>query len=305
MGDVQIVARARGLAKRYGATNALRPLDLELRRGEVFGFLGPNGAGKTTTVKLLLGLVRPSAGSVELFGSPLAGSERTLLRQVGAIVEAPAFYPYLSGRDNLAALARLGEIAESRIDEAIELVGLRGAERHRFQHYSVGMKQRLGVASVILRDPQLAILDEPTSGLDPEGQRDIDVLIRRLADDGRTVFLSSHLMAEVEQICDRVAIMRAGEKIFEGDVREITHGSGRIAIRVPDPERATRVLGDQRWVRGVTRDGPYLVVDAPAGKAADITAALAAAGIYLTEMRPRERTMNDLYHEVMARERAA
>ena len=299
------VVRVRGLSKRYGHVSALNALDLELRAGEVFGFLGPNGAGKTTTVKLLLGLITPGEGSIEIFGQPLGGQEKRLLKDVGAIVESPAFYPYLSGRDNLLVLARLASIDERRVDESIEAVGLSGAEGHRFQHYSVGMKQRLGIASVLLRNPRLIILDEPTSGLDPQGQRDVDLLLRRLADEGRTVFLSSHLMGEVENVCDRVAIMRAGDKLFEGSVSEIVRESGRIAIRVPDAEAAVRVLAEQDWVRDVSRDGEYLVVDAPGERAGDVTAALSGAGIYLTEMRPRGRTMESVYHEVISQELAA
>lgn len=305
MAETDPVVRVRGLTKRFGRACALDRLDLELFAGEVFGFLGPNGAGKTTTVKLLLGLIAPSQGSVEVFGQPLAGNEKRVLRNVGAIVESPAFYPYLSGRDNLLVLAKLGRIDSRKVDEAIELVGLTGADRHRFSHYSVGMKQRLGIASVLLRDPKLVILDEPTSGLDPQGQRDVDALLRRLADEGRTVFLSSHLMAEVEHVCDRVAIMRAGTKLFEGSVREIVRGSGRIAIRVPDPEAAARVLSGQGWIRDVLREDDYLLVDAPRERAGDVTAALSGAGIYLTEMRPREQTIETLYHEVMAQEIAA
>jgi ABC-2 type transport system ATP-binding protein len=305
MASGELVVRTSHLRKDYGRATALRRLDLDLFAREVFGFLGPNGAGKTTTVKLLLGLVQPTSGSVELFGQPLSGNERQLLPRVGAIVEGPAFYPYLSARDNLAVLARLARIDPRRIDEVLELVGLRGAERHKFAHYSVGMKQRLGLASVLLRDPQLVILDEPTSGLDPQGQRDIDALIRRLADEGRTVFLSSHSLTEVEQICDRVAIMRAGEKLFEGNVRELVRGGGKIAVRVPDADAAIRVLAGMQWISDITRDAGYLVIDAPTERAADVTAALAGAGIFLTELRPRQRTIEALYHEVMAREVAA
>jgi ABC-2 type transport system ATP-binding protein len=301
----ELVVRTSRLRKDYGSLVALRALDLELTAGEVFGFLGPNGAGKTTTVKLLLGLVKPTAGTIDLFGMPLPGNERTLLPRVGAIVEAPAFYPYLSARHNLEVLARLGGIDDTRIDEVLELVGLRGAEGHRFAHYSVGMKQRLGLASVLLRNPRLVILDEPTSGLDPQGQRDIDALIRRLADEGRTVFLSSHSLPEVEQICDRVAIMRAGELLFTGNVRDLIRTGGHIAVRVPDADAATRVLATQHWVTDITRDDGYLVIDAPIERAGDVTAALAHAGIFLTELRPRRRTMEALYHEVMDREMAA
>lgn len=301
----EIVVRASQLSKRYGKTEALAGLDLQLRVGEVFGFLGPNGAGKTTTVKLLLGLLRPSGGSVELLGQPLAGHERALLRQVGAMVEAPAFYPYMSGRDNLCVLARLGGVEEWRVDAAIEAVGLKGAERHRFAHYSVGMKQRLGVASALLRDPRLVILDEPTSGLDPQGQREVDALIRGLAERGKTVFLSSHAMAEVERICDRVAIMREGRKVAEGTVAELMGGRDEILLRVPDTAVGLSILGSLPWVGSVAAEGEYLVLEAPAERAGEVTAALAEAGIYLTELRPRRRSMESVYHEVMATEEAA
>jgi ABC-2 type transport system ATP-binding protein len=304
MGDSAIL-RARGLRKVYGKTVALQGLDLELRAGEVFGFLGPNGAGKTTTVKLLLGLVRPTAGSVELFGEPLAGNERRLLSRVAAVVEAPAFYPYLSARDNLRVCARLGGVDERRIDEVIDVMGLRGAEHHRFAHYSVGMKQRVGLASVLLRDAQLVILDEPTSGLDPEGQRAMDALIRRLADEGRTVFLSSHSLPEVEQICDRVAIMRQGEKVFEGAVRDLVQGRDQVLLRVADPAAAMAVLQHLPWISGLGRDGDYVVVEAPPDRAPEVAAALAPASIFPLELRPRRRTMEDVYHAVIGEQTAA
>ena len=293
------VARALGLRKDYRGAVALRGLDLELRAGEVVGFLGPNGAGKTTTVKLLLGLVRPTAGTVELFGQPLAGNEKRLLRRVGAIVEAPAFYPYLSARDNLRALARLGGVDERGMERVLELVGLRGAERHPFAHYSVGMKQRLGLASVLLRDPQLIVLDEPTSGLDPAGQRDIDAVIRSLADKGRTVFLCSHSLAEVEQICDRVAIMRGGEKRFEGAVSELLAGRDELLMRVEPAEAALAVLLALEFVADVSNEGEYLVVAAASARTRDIVAALAARELYPTELRPRARSMEGAYDDVM------
>jgi ABC-2 type transport system ATP-binding protein len=299
------VLQVRGLSKHYAEAVALRHLDLELRPGEVLGFLGPNGAGKTTTIKLLLGLIRPSAGSIELFGQPLHGNESRLLSRVGGIVESPAFYPYLSARDNLRVFARLGGVDERRIAEVIQLVGLGGAERHRFSHYSVGMKQRLGLASVLLRDPQVIILDEPTSGLDPEGQRQIDALIRRLAEEGRSVLLCTHSLPEVEQVCHRVAIMRKGEKLFEGDVSELTRAHDQVLVRVPRPDAAADVLRALPWIARVSAEGEYLVLDVAAERAGEVTAALAAATIYPSELRPRLRTMESIYHAVMGQGLAA
>jgi ABC-2 type transport system ATP-binding protein len=291
--------RASSLSKHYGATVALDNLDLELYPGEVFGFLGPNGAGKTTTAKLLLGLVRPTSGSVEIHGTRLAGNDPRLPARVAAVVEAPAFYPYLSARDNLRVLARLGGVDERRIDEALETVGLMGAERHRFSRYSMGMKQRLALASVFLRDARLIVLDEPTSGLDPQGQREIDALIRRLADEGRTIFLSSHSLPEVEQICDRVAIMNRGAKVFEGVVAELVRGRDQVLLRVHQRDAAAELIRRLPWVGGVAFEGRYLVVDVPADRAGNIAAELSRAGVFPDEIRPRLRTIENLYHSVI------
>src|SRR5690349_23409264 len=202
---------ARGLLKRYGNLVAVDHVDLTVERGDVFGYLGPNGAGKTTSLRMLLGLIRPTDGSARLFGrDPLQVGARAL-DGVAGFVEGPRFYPYLSGRKNLRLLADLdGGVPPSRLDEVLELVELRERAKDRVGGYSHGMRQRLGIAASLLRDPQLLLLDEPTTGLDPAGMRDMRVLIRRLADQGITVLLSSHLMGEVEELCDRVAIVRSG-----------------------------------------------------------------------------------------------
>jgi ABC-2 type transport system ATP-binding protein len=232
--DREIVASTHGLTKQFGTTIAVRNLDLELRAGEVYGFLGPNGAGKTTTIKLMLGLIRPTGGEVRLFGEPLGQNLPALMKRVGAIIEAPAFYPYLSGRENLLALALIGNVSRERVDETLAIVDLRSAADHAFKTYSLGMKQRLGIAATLLRNPSLIFLDEPTSGLDPAGQIEMRQLIPRLAQEGRTVFISSHQMYDVQQMCDRVAILKRGELIAEGPVAQLLRRENAIELRVPD-----------------------------------------------------------------------
>src|SRR6266542_244326 len=209
-----------GLTKRYGERVAVRELDLTVRAGEVYGFLGPNGAGKTTTLRMLLGLVRPTAGRVLLHGRP-PGS----LDGVGALIEGPAFYPYLSGRDNLRVLARHAAVPGKRVDVVLDLVDLSARAGDRYATYSLGMRQRLGVAAALLKDPRLLILDEPANGLDPAGIRDTRRLLRRLGDEGRTVFLSSHLLAEIEHTCDAVAILNRGVCVLSGGVRQVLAAS--------------------------------------------------------------------------------
>jgi ABC-2 type transport system ATP-binding protein len=306
MNDTEIVASARGLTRQFGPVMAVRDLDLDLRAGEVYGFLGPNGAGKTTTIKLMLGLVRPTAGEVRLFGQPLDGDLPALLRQVGAIIEAPAFYPYLSGRDNLRSLALIDGIHETRVDEVLQLVDLTGAADRRFGVYSLGMKQRLGIAATLLRNPRLIFLDEPTSGLDPAGQLEVRELIPTLAREGRTVFVSSHQMHELQQMCDRVAILKQGRLLAEGPVASLlTAGGSTIELRVAEPEAAERVLRAVDWISSVERDRDRVVVGAPAGRAADVNRLLASAGIYASEIRPREQSLEEFFLEVTGEAGAA
>jgi ABC-2 type transport system ATP-binding protein len=292
------VVETRGLTKRYGELYALRNLDLALLPGEVFGFLGPNGSGKTTTVKLLLGLIRPTAGEIYLFDEPAEGNREHLLRRVAAIVEAPAFYPYLTGRQNLHLLAQLDDAPAKRVDELLEQVSLGTVADRKFDGYSVGMKQRLGIAAALLRDPRLVLLDEPTSGLDPAGQREIRALIPRMAQGGCTVFISSHMMHEVQEICDRVGILKAGELQSVGPVSQLLSDTGLIEVRVAEQEQALAVLRGLSWVDAVEQRDGVLSVAAPLERSADINRALAESGVYASEIRRHEQSLEEFFLEV-------
>ncbi len=233
------IIEARGLYKSYGSTPAVQGIDVVLERGGVFGVLGPNGSGKSTTVRMLLGLARPDRGTVKLFGRPLAEGIPGLLGRVGAVVETPAFVPYLSGRDNLRLLDRYTPGAgDDAIDAVLRRVHLEEAADRRFKGYSLGMKQRLGIAAAILHDPELIILDEPTNGLDPQGTREVRELIPELAAEGRTVVLCSHLLHEVEQVCDRVAIFQRGKLIAQGTTAELVGEHIEYEIRLPEIDAA-------------------------------------------------------------------
>ena len=232
--------RCQGLTKRYGSTVAVEGLDLAVETGQVFGFLGPNGSGKTTTMRMLLGLVRPTSGRAWLNGAPLPDPDG--LFRVGAMIEEPAFYPWLSGRANLEVLALCGPPLPrpDALDRALDRVALAPVAGRKLKAYSQGMRQRLGLAVALLRDPTLLLLDEPTNGMDPAGIREFRSLLRSLADDGTTVFLSSHLLGEVEQVCDRVAVLHAGRLAKQGPVAELTSAGGleETFLRLTDgPER--------------------------------------------------------------------
>ena len=239
--------RARGLVKRYKEVLAVDHIDLNVRAGDVYGFLGPNGAGKTTTLRMALGLITPSEGSVELFGrDPMRDGARAL-EGVAGFVEAPRFYPYMSARKNLELLAALdGDDARSRIDEVLAIVELAPRARHRVGGYSHGMRQRLGIAAALLRRPRLLVLDEPATGLDPAGMRDMRLLIRRLADEGITVLLSSHQLPEVQELCDRVAIVDSGRVVYEGALADLRRqGGAGYQLRTTDDERALALVKAQ------------------------------------------------------------
>jgi len=292
----EVVLRVVGLTKRYGARIAVQSLDLAVRRGEVFGFLGPNGAGKTTAIAMILRLVAPDAGRVEILGHDVSHDAESALRRVGAIVETPTFYPYLSGLDNLRvfALAR-GGVSEKRIADVLALVGLRGRERDRYSAYSLGMKQRLGIAGALLNDPDLLILDEPTNGLDPAGIIEIRQLIRRLADGGQTIVLCSHLLGEVQQVCDRVAIMAGGRIVAQGTVETLLREGAVTLLRVDDPARAEAILRRAPWVVGITREGDTFTLEMPEEDAFVLGRMMAEHGIVIGEMRRRERDLEQFF----------
>jgi ABC-2 type transport system ATP-binding protein len=238
-----------GLTKRFrGGQLAVDHIDLAVPEGSVYGFLGPNGSGKTTTIRMLLGLAFPTSGSAALLDVPMPDGVTGVLHRVGSLVEGPAFYPFLSGRDNLArcdAADRTADprTARARIDEALDRVGLLSAAKKRYRNYSLGMKQRLAIAASLLRPRELIILDEPTNGLDPQGTREVRALVRQIAADGTTVFVSSHLLAEVEQICTHVGVMRTGRLVFQDSLPELRRtGAARVIVRTADPEGALKVL---------------------------------------------------------------
>jgi ABC-2 type transport system ATP-binding protein len=284
-----------GLGKRFRSVTAVEDLNISIHRGEVYGFLGPNGAGKTTTLRMLLGLIKPSSGTATVLGEE-PGSPKGL-RGVGALVESPAFYPYLSGRDNLRVMARYCEAPHSRVDEVLGQVELVGRAGDKFKRYSLGMKQRLGVAAALLKDPELLILDEPTNGLDPKGMADMRAIIRRVGRGERTVLLSSHLLGEVEQVCDRVGVIQRGQLLTEGTVDEL-RGGGGILVRVEPLERAREVAAGLDGVEGAQiRDG-MLALDADPNLSAEVNAGLVSAGLRVSELRPIERSLEDVFLEL-------
>ena len=236
-----------GLTKIFGRQRAVDGLDLTVPRGSVFGFLGPNGSGKTTTIRMLLGLAGASSGEIRMLGEPMPTALRSVLPRVGALVEGPAIYPFLSGRANLLRLDAADLHAPSatrraRVDAALDRVGLSHAAQKKAHAYSLGMKQRLGIANALLRPRELLILDEPSNGLDPQGTREVRSLIRSLAADGTTVFVSSHLLSEIEQLCSHVAVMSAGRLVAHGTLEELSRGEVRVTVTTPDAAAAARVL---------------------------------------------------------------
>jgi ABC-2 type transport system ATP-binding protein len=280
------------LTKRYGQIVAVDAIDLTVRTGEVYGFLGPNGAGKTTTLRMILGLVRPTSGTVRVLGHPpghLAG--------VGALIEGPGFYPYLSGRDNLRVLARYTGTSRARIATVLDMVDLAGRAGDRYATYSLGMKQRLGVAAALLKDPRLLVLDEPTNGLDPAGMADMRALVRRLGAAGCTVLLSSHLLGEVQQICDRVGVISHGRLVAENTVADLRGGAVLRVVAAPLDDAARRarlLLGAERVA---VRDGGLDLAVEPE-RAPWVNAELVDAGLAVSELRVRERDLEEVFLEL-------
>jgi ABC-type multidrug transport system ATPase subunit len=281
------------LTKRYGRTVAVEGVDLEVREGDRYGLLGPNGSGKTTLVRMLLGLVFATRGEIEVLGRPVPRRVHEVLPSIGALVEGPGAYPHLSGRTNLELFDAAGPGSgrrgrRGRVGEALERVGLAGIDRRPVRAYSLGMKQRLGLAGALLRRPRLLILDEPTNGLDPRGIREVRDLLVELNADGTTVFLSSHLLAEIDAFCTRVGVMDRGRLVVQDELATMHEPTGRILIGTPTPERALALL-DGRVER---RDGQMLIVRGTDPGA--LNAELVAAGVTVTEVAPERRTLEQV-----------
>jgi ABC-2 type transport system ATP-binding protein len=294
LGDAPPI-EVRGLVKQYGTLTAVDHVDITVNRGDVYGYLGPNGAGKTTSLRMMLGLIRPTEGSVRLFGRDPMESVHAL-DGVAGFVEAPTFYPYLSGRRNLELLAAFdGGDARARIGTALESVELADRAGDRVGGYSHGMRQRLGIAAALLRDPKLLLLDEPTTGLDPGGMRDMRLLVKRLAEQGITIMLSSHLLAEVEEVCNRVAIVQSGRIVYEGEIAALKRGAGTTyRLSTTDDVRALEVCRRQPGIENV-ENGVAISFTADAGAVAALSRALVEAGALIQALAPQRATLEELF----------
>ncbi len=294
------LVHTRKLTKHYrGGKVAVHRVNLTVRRGEVYGFLGPNGAGKTTTLRMLLGLIRPTKGTAAVFGYP-PGDPRGLAR-IGAMIETPAFYPYLSGRDTLRVLARYCQVPEKQVDRVLDTMDLTARGRDRFGTYSLGMKQRLGVAAALLKDPELLILDEPTNGLDPAGMADMRALIRGLGSGRRSVLLSSHLLGEAQQICDRVGVIFRGGLIAENTVDEL-RGAASLLLAAEPLEEAARLAAALLGPHRVQRHDGQLRLDAGPADAARVNRALVLAGVQVSALHPVERSLEEVFLDMTQEE---
>lgn len=317
----QTVLRTAGLTKQYGARVAVKDLALDVRRGDVFGLLGPNGSGKTTTLRMVLGLVFPTAGEIYLFGEPAssAGARAAGLKRVGAIAEHPAFYPFLSGEENLIGVAAFAGLpvtatTRARVREALEQVGLGPRGKDLYKRYSLGMKQRLGIAATLLTRPELIVLDEPTNGLDPAGMVEVRSLIGALAREGVTVLLSSHLLHEVEQVCTRVGILKEGRLLAQGEVSTLLAGSSGLLLGFAEAEQLPKAAGallhakehGADWICDVRYALPdpgawappggwLLRVDAPAERASEVNSLLAGYGLFAAELRRSEGSLEQYF----------
>ena len=296
-----------GLTKRFGANVAVDEVELLVPRGSAFGYLGPNGAGKTTLIRTLLGLTRAASGTMSLLGSPVPAQRRRALARVGAIVDEPRFHPHLTGQENLRLLAAArGGDADSRIVPSLARVGLAGRAGDKVASYSMGMRQRLGVAACLLGDPELLILDEPMNGLDPAGMHEMREMIQSLVEEGRTVMLSSHLLDEVERTCDAVAIVDHGRVIRQGPIDELTRGAGTVVqVDCAEPARAAKLIDEAGIAAGATLTEAWLTVTLPAGASrelvADINRRLVGAGIPVYGLREIQTSLEDWFLSVTSR----
>ncbi|MBH0122080.1 ABC transporter ATP-binding protein [Rhodococcus sp. CX] len=293
--DADVVVETSALTKRYGDRAAVDSVDMTVRRGEIYGFLGPNGAGKTTTLRMILGLIRPTSGSVRVLGRPAGSRESSSC--TGALIEGPGFFPYLSGRANLRTLARHRGLSDRCVEEVLARVGLVDRGNDAYKSYSLGMKQRLGVAAALLGDPDLIVLDEPTNGLDPSGMADMRALIVDLARAGHTVILSSHLLGEVQEICDRVGVIANGRLVRESTVSTLL-GDAILKVRGTPQDRVVSIASDLAGENGFEIDGDAVLLDLPPERAPDVVRALVAADVAVSSIGPTERTLEDVFFEM-------
>ncbi len=309
--DSNVIISTSRLTKAFGSLVAVNDLNLQVMRGDVFGFLGPNGSGKTTTIRMLLGLIHPTAGRASLFGMDNADQLPAILQRIGAIVETPVFYPYLSGIDNLRVVAAssgmvLGKANDRRLEEVLDIVELRTYGKLAYRKFSLGMKQRLGIAAALLADPELVMLDEPTNGLDPAGMIEIRHLIERLTSLGKTIFLSSHLLAEIQQVCNRVAILQKGNLVKQGNVEDLLRDREQIALKLNDEEQIQQALQilhqareqDLSWISSIElerKKETFIVVDAPVTYSADLNKLLAQHDLFVAEIHPREGSLEEVF----------
>ncbi len=287
------------VSKNYGRTRALSEVSIAVKTGDVYGFLGPNGAGKTTMIRILLGLLKPDRGRIELLGEEVSRRRSTLLPRIGAVLAPPSFYPHLTGEVNLRLFSQLAE-TEDRVPELLEQVDLSVAGNKRFSDYSAGMKQRLAIAAALLKDPDLFILDEPTSGLDPQGRIGIREIIRNLGQSGRTIFLSTHLLNEVQQVCNRVGVLKEGELIAEDEVSRLLGEEEEVLIRVPSDgrEEAKLALESADFVSSVSLGEHYLRVSLARGDNSDLIELLQEAGVEVEEIKNSRKNLEEVFVEL-------
>jgi ABC-2 type transport system ATP-binding protein len=290
------IVETHGLTKRYGSgVLAVNSVDMSVRRGEVYGFLGPNGAGKTTTLRMLVGLIRPTSGTATVTGH--APGDPAGLKRIGSLIESPGFYPYLSGRENLRVVADLAGVDPKRVNEVLDIVELASRAHRKFGTYSTGMKQRLGVAAALLKDPELLILDEPTNGLDPQGMAEMRKLIKDIGQGDRTVLLSSHLLGEVEQICDRVGVISDGKLVSQSTVQDLIGEEG-VLVRAQPLDKAQEMLATMFGSDAISRQDGALHLKVRPEQSTDINRRLVSAGIGVSELRPFERSLEEVFFQL-------
>src|SRR5467141_2425818 len=290
------IVETHSLTKRYGSgVLAVDSVDMSVRRGEVYGFLGPNGAGKTTTLRMLVGLIRPTSGTVTVAGH--APGDPAGLAKIGSLIEGPGFYPYLSGRENLRVVSDLVGVSHKRVEEILDLVDLGSRAGRKFSTYSTGMKQRVGVAAALLKVPELVILDEPSSGLDPQGMAEMRKLIKDISHSDRTVLISSHLLGEVEQICDRVGVISNGRLVTQSTVQELVGEEG-VLVRAEPSDQASEVLIRMFGAASVVREDGYFHLKTDPSRSMEINKQLTTAGIGVSELRPYERSLEEVFFQL-------